>query len=513
MLQAQQPRWLLILILMLIKILLPYLLQDPTFELQRDEFLYYQQGQHLAWGYMENPPLIAWLARLSAALGGTEFWIKWWTVFFGALTVMLTCLIAAAMGGRWWAQLLAGMGIIAGAYLRVHFLFQPNFLDFFCCTLALYFLIRLVQTGKDNYCYALVAALVLGWYSKYSVLFIAVAIVAGILCTPQRKRLLQIKTVVALLVALLLVAPNVWWQYSHNWPLLHHMQELQDTQLKFMKPGDFLKDQLLMNLSIAVLWLAGLVYIIVHKAYRYLALVYVLVLLLLILGRGKSYYALGVYPMLVAAGAVAWQQLSGKRQWLMGLVAVVVVFFVWVVLPMSLPIWPPQKLAAFYKEKNMEAYGLLKWEDQQNHALPQDFADMLGWKEMAAKTYRVYNQLPDTIKAQTVIYARHYGQAGSLQLYNTDTAFVKRVISDNGSFLLWIPPSLRFKHLLFVGHRMPGADDEVFQHFETVAVMDSITNTLSRQYGDRIIFFKNIDAAGLQLATDGLKQMKKEFGE
>ena len=84
-------------------------------------------------------------------------------------------------------------------------------------------------------------------------------------------------------------------------------------------------------------------------------------------------------------------------------------------------------------------------------------------------------------------------------------------ISDNGSFLLWIPGRLWFKHLIFVGRKMPGKDDEVFQHFEKVSIIDSVTNPYSRQMGDKIIFFENIDSAGLQLAIDGLKEMKKEF--
>ena len=70
---------------------------------------------------------------------------------------------------------------------------------------------------------------------------------------------------------------------------------------------------------------------------------------------------------------------------------------------------------------------------------------------------------------------------------------------------------MRFKNLLFLGHRMPDKDDEVFQHFEKVIVIDSVTNKFSRQYGDKIIFFENIDSTGLQLAIDGLKEMKKEF--
>ncbi|HEX6849090.1 MAG TPA: hypothetical protein VF144_19030, partial [Chitinophagaceae bacterium] len=119
--------------------------------------------------------------------------------------------------------------------------------------------------------------------------------------------------------------------------------------------------------------------------------------------------------------------------------------------------------------------------------------------------------LPDSIKNNTGIYCRHYGFAGSLKFYGKDKLFRSKVISDNGSFLLWIPDDITFKHLIFLGRRMPDKDDEVFQHFEKVTIVDSITNKLSRQYRDKIIFFENIDAAGIKLAQDGLKEMKNEF--
>jgi len=156
---------------------------------------------------------------------------------------------------------------------------------------------------------------------------------------------------------------------------------------------------------------------------------------------------------------------------------------------------------------------MLKWEDLQNHSLPQDFADYLGWKEMTQKAESFYQSLPAEVQSNTIIFCRHYGQAGALKYYGKDDYFKDHVISDNGSFLHWISNRVYFKHLLFIGSRMPRPDDEVFQHFEKVTVIDSVTYKHSRQQGDKIIFFENIDSAGLKLAVDGLKQMKQEFNQ
>src|SRR5690606_28094147 len=145
MFNKQMPYWPLILLLAIIKFVLPLFLQHPLYELHRDEYLYYQQGQHLALGYMENPPLLSWLGHISSWFGGSPSWIKLWPSLFGAGTVVIACLIAAELGGKLFAQFIAGISIMTGAFMRMHYLFQPNAPDIFFWTLALYFLIRCIN--------------------------------------------------------------------------------------------------------------------------------------------------------------------------------------------------------------------------------------------------------------------------------------------------------------------------------------------------------------------------------
>ncbi len=500
--------WPLILLLSIIKFVLPLFLQFPGYELQRDEYLYYQQGQHLALGYLENPPLISYLATISSWFGDQEAWIKIWPCFFGAATLVITCLITAELGGKLFAQFLAGISMMTGAYMRVHFLFQPNMLDIFFWTLAVYFIIRYINEKEDNLLYCFTISLALGFWGKYSVLFIIVSIVLALLLSQHRKLFTVKKFYIASFLALLIILPNVWWQYKHNWPLLHHMEELQETQLKYMNPLEFTTSQFMMLLATVLVWVAGLIWYLRNKEWRFLAYTYFLVILLLILGRGKSYYSLGIYPMLLAAGAVMWERWTQKRNWARYAFTILIIAFTYMILPMLLPIWKPEKLAAFYEKNGIEH----KWEDQKNHPLPQDFADMLGWRELTEKAEKIFStDLPVAVKDSTIIYCRNYGQAGSLKFYGHSSDFKNRVISDNGSFLLWIPDSLRFRHLLFIGSRLPDKDDEVFQHFETYMVMDSVTNPLSRQYGNKIILFKNADEQANKLATEGLQEMRKKF--
>jgi 4-amino-4-deoxy-L-arabinose transferase-like glycosyltransferase len=513
---AAKTTWLFIFVLAILKFAIPFFLQHPVYELHRDEFLYLEQGHHLAWGYMEVPPMLSWLAWITNSFGGSFFWVKFWPSFFGALTLIVTCRMVKELGGALFAILIAGFCIMFTAFLRVHFLFQANFLDIFWWTLSAYFITRFINTKHIKYLYCIGFAFGCGWLAKNSILFFISGFAVALLLTQYRKLFLNKHLYGAAAFAFLIALPNLLWQYDHNWPLLHHMNELRETQLKFINPGDFLKDQVLMFFAAFFVWIIGLAWLFTKAGtpYRFLAWIYLSVIILLIVSSGKSYYSLGAYPMLIAAGGVALQQWTAiKLKWIRWVTVAIILFLTWVVAPMSMPLWKPDKLAAFYKEKKLDKIGFLKWEDLENHSLPQDFADYLGWKEMTAKAESFYLSLPKEIKDNTIIYCRHYGQVGALKYYGKDKVFKEKTISDNGSFLQWIPDNISFRHLIFIGRRMPGKDDEVFQHFEKITVIDSVTYRHSRQYGNKIIFFENVDSVGSKIAAEGLKKMKEEFNQ
>lgn len=511
MIQPAAPDKAVITLLSFVKFLIPFLLVHPAFELQRDEYLYYQQGQHFDLGYLENPPLLSYLGYISSLLGGAEWTIRLWPALIGALTVIVTCLITSRLGGKGFAQFLSGFAIITGAFFRIHILFQPNILDIFFWTCCMYYLVRYVQTEDRKDFLRVAICLAFAWWSKYSVLFLILAIVIGLLLSKYRKVFLQKQTYIALLVALIIILPNLWWQYAHKFPLIHHMKELRATQLVYINKADFIKEQFLLLFPVLIIWLCGLIWFFTNSAYRIFGWIYLFVIALLLFGSGKGYYALGIYPLLLAAGGMIWEKWSVQRKWLRYVVVILIIGLTLPFIPIVLPMMKPEKLAVLYKEKGIAKMGLLKWEDQHDHELPQDFADMLGWKELTEKTEGFYNTLRGAVQKQTIIFGRHYGHTGALQFYGESPLFRKIIFTDVGTFLLWIPDDLKFKNLILLARRMPGTDDEVFQHFEKVTVIDSVSNKLSRQYGDKIIFFENIDSVGLRLAIDGLMNMKNQF--
>ena len=487
-----KPYWYLIMALAVMKFILPFLLQSPAYELHRDEFLYYEQGQHPALGYLENPPLLSYLGTISGWLGGSEFWIKFWPSLLGALTVVVTGLITSEFGGKKFAQALAGLGIITGAYLRMHFLFQPNSLDIFFWTLAIYFLIRFIKTANQKHFYYYAAALAVGFWSKYSIIFLIAAITIGLLITYHRKIFTKAFTYKAALLGFVLVLPNVLWQYFHNWPLVHHMQELQETQLRFLNPLDFIKDQILYLLPVVFVWITGLVWIFKNRQWQFISWTYFFVIILLLLGRGKSYYSMGIYPVLLAAGAVAWENFSARKVWLRYAAVTLIIILTILFIPMLLPIWKPQKLAAFYKNNSVEKTGLLKWEDQKNHPLPQDFSDMVGWREIAQQTTVVYNHLSKEEQTRTLIKGDNYGLCGALNFYGKKLG-LPQVYGYNGSFLLWMPDTLHLENVITVGEQFPDTTRDLVKHFKRISIEGELKDSFARQNGTQIILWRHCD--------------------
>ncbi len=500
-------------ILAAIKIIIPYLLQNQVYEPHRDEMLYLAEGHHLAWGFMEVPPLLSIFSWLTHFLGGGMFWLKLWPSLFGAATFIIAGKTVLSLGGRAFALLLLFLPFVFGAYLRTFFLFQPNAPEVFFWTLIAYSLIRFVQTKENKWLYLFGLSVGIGMMSKYSVAFYTVSILAGLLLTRQRIVFKNRHFWYACAIACIIILPNIYWQYTASFPVIHHMKELQETQLKYIDPVSFLGDQILMNLPCFFIWIAGLAYVFFSKEskYRFIGFAYIFVIILLLAGHGKNYYSLGVYPPLFAFGAYKLEQFtSAKRRVLRYAFILFPVIIGIVFVPIALPLLPPAPLADLYVKLETEKTGALKWEDLHNHPLPQDFSDMLGWDEMAQKVASAYNSLDSVEKQNTLIFCDNYGMAGAVNYY-ASKYHLPPAYSDNASFLYWIPSRLSFKNLLLVADDPDEMQHDFVKDFQSAKVVDSVTSAYARERGDRIYLFKGANENFKRYFQDKLAKDKAEF--
>ena len=213
------------------RLALPYILQDSYYQPHRDEFLYLDYARHLDWGYMEVPPLLSLFSWLTRLLGNTHFWVKFWPALFGAGTFFLCGHLVLKLGGRLHALFLLWISFVFGAFIRVFFLFQPGFLEVFSWTAIFYCLTSFFLTNQKKWLYAFGIFCGIGMMCKYTTAFLVCGIIAGLLFTPARKTLAMKDIYLSAFLGFLIFLPNLWWQYSHNFPVVHHMQELRETQL------------------------------------------------------------------------------------------------------------------------------------------------------------------------------------------------------------------------------------------------------------------------------------------
>jgi 4-amino-4-deoxy-L-arabinose transferase-like glycosyltransferase len=497
-----------------IKFLVPFLLIHPQFELHRDEFLYLADADHLAWGYIEMPPLLAFMGYLSKLAGGSIYTVYFWGGFTGALTVFIIGKAVLQLRGSAVAVFMACLAFLCSGFLRMHILFQPNFLDVLFWTWASYLIICWIDTNDKKFVYWLGVCFGLGILGKYSMAFYIIAFAVAVLLTERRKWLLNPHFYVAMGLGILICLPNLLWQWTHHFPVMHHMDLLTKQQLQYNSRVDFIVNQLLILLPCLFIWMGGLWFLLMKpqgRQYILLAFIYIGIIALLLYFNGKGYHAAAIYPTLIIFGGIWLAQLSAMKRgkWLLVAAPALMLFLTWRLLPMLLPYQSPEALSTYYGTHAISKPALI-WEDHKEHALPQDFADMLGWKEMAEKTARIYHSLPDTARAKTMVYGDNYGQAGALSFYRKALG-LPEIYSDNASYVFWLPDHFTQRYFLFVTEELPDADDTFFAHWQKREILDSVTNPLAREYRSKIILYSQPDDSVHIIADKNTLREKQLF--
>ncbi|PKF74295.1 glycosyltransferase family 39 protein [Chryseobacterium sp. PMSZPI] len=481
--------WILFL-LIAVKFFLQYSLINPEYELQRDEYLHLDQGYHLASGYLSVPPVSSWFAWLIKVLGGGVFWVKFFPALFGALTMVVVWKIVEELKGSLFAQILASLGILFSVLLRLNMLFQPNSLEVLLWTLFFYFLIKYVHSEKVKWLYWGGFVFGFGVLNKYNIAFLALGFIPALLMSGQRKVFKNKHLYGALSLTLIIVFPNLLWQYYNHFPVIHHMKELSERQLVNVNRVDFLKAQVLFFIGTTFVIIAGFYALLFYHPFgklRFFFWGYMITIGLFMFFRAKDYYAIGLYPVYIAFGAVYLGCLfenSWKR------------FFKPVCILLPLVLFVPLYSFAFpnkspeYIVSHPEWYkklGLLRWEDGKNHALPQDFADMQGWKELAQKVDKEYAGLSK--EGNTLVLCDNYGQAGAINYYSKTGV---KAVSFNADYINWFDLNKKYDNLIRIKDELDGVDELKITcpYFETSKIVDSITNPFAREKGTRIFSFK-----------------------
>jgi len=411
----------------------------PGYGVFRDELYYIACGRRPAWGYVDHPPLVAWVAWLVVQLvGESHLVLRAISALVIALCVWLAGRTAAAMGGGPFARALAGLatGFVPIA-LSLASIYSMNVFDLFFWALLSWILVRVLSGGPDRLWLLFGAVAGLGLLNKISVLYLGAGLVAGLVLARRfdvfRSRAFWVAGVLAFLIFL----PHLLWQHAHGWPTLEFMANARREKMVPLSALGFVKGAIDQTLPVAWLWLAGVAWLLAARRaepLRPLGFAFVIVLAILATAGGKPYYLGAAYALAFAAGAVAVEGWTAGRMRPVRAVAVLVVVGLGLVAaPLARPVLSEDRLVRY-----AEALGEKPGTDERNAVgrLSQFFADMHGWRELAEATARVVHTLPASDRAGLCVFGQNYGEAGAIEYFGPQLDLPPAVSSHN-NYWLW----------------------------------------------------------------------------
>ena len=475
-----------------------HLLPGFNFEYQRDELLYFSLCNHLDFGYATSPPLIGFMAFISKNIFGyTIFSARFFPSLLSGLLVFLAALMAKELNGNFRSQLISAIGVAGSMFLvMVYGVFLPYSFDIFFWTLTIFLIIKFVKTNANKY--LLFSGIVVGvaFLNKYSILFLVFSIFLVIPFTKHRNIFSNKFLYLGLLLSILIASPNIIWQAIHHFPVLDHMKELNDSQLENVNRFEFIIEQLIFLLPFTFIILPGIFFFLVNKQlkdFRFLLSVSGVVIILFLVLRGKSYYASGLYPFLIVIGALFLEKVVINRYGFSS-VLILLIFISLFLLPLSLPVFNPQKMVSYFDRfaKITSVDLLRKDEDGIFRKLPQVYADMLGWNEITEKTNIAWSEVED--KNKCFIFCANYGQAGAISLIGKKYG-LPEPISFSDSYRFWLPKKFdaEIAEMVYV----VGADainsgnfNDTKDFFNEMIEIGNIENELAIEYNTKIFLFR-----------------------
>ncbi len=452
-----------------------HLLTSSNYGYFRDEFYYIAASKHLAFGYVDFPPFIALLtAFVRLTLGDSLLALHFFPALAGAVVIVLTGLMARHLGADPFGQVLAALAVlVAPQYLGTNALLTMDSFDQLVWASALYVLILICKYDRPKLWLVFGLVMGIGLTVKVTPLYIGLALVVGLALTPYRRYFRNPYLYLGGLIALAFLLPYAIWNGANGWPTIEFWRNYGNKVIQASPPVFLFQQIAIMNPFSLPLWLSGLVFLFTErgKQYRLFGWMYLLLFLIFMLQHAKDYFLAPFYPVLFASGTVAMQQFASSRgwHWLGWLRANYIPFLVIggiLLAPLAMPILPLNVEVAYVRAMGGTN---VKSENLDSGFLPQQFADRLGWEELAVTMSAVYHSLPTEDQAKACIFTSNYGEAGALEFYGSKYD-LPPVISGHNNYYLWGPGNCTGEVLIYLGQAKIDDLKQGFADVEQVGV-------------------------------------------
>ncbi len=454
----------------------------------RDALYYLACSEHLAFGYVDQPPLIAvigWFTRHT--LGTSLPALLLWSALAGAARIILTAAFARELGAQRFGTVLAAvLAATPGVWWVIDHQFAMNAFEPLLWGGLAYVILRLIKTGNPKLWLVFGAIAGVGLQTKYSIVMFASALILGVLVSRQHKLLFTPWILAGGAIAFLIFLPNLIWNIQHDFPFLELMRNIRATGKDVvLSPVMYLVQQvLMMNPASFPFWFGGLLFYFFSrdaKNYRALGWTFVITIALFLITRGKDYYSAAAYVIVLAAGATATERLLARfpRQLILRTAC-----FVWLalgvlpLLPLVLPVLP---IDTFLRYQAHLPFEVPKTERSfVGETLPQYYADEFPWPGLVAEVARVYHSLTPEEQKRAAIYGNNYGQAAAVDFFGPQYGLPK-AISGHQNYFLWGPRHYTGDIMIILGEE----EDEAGDDFESCRVAATLNNPYAYRYENR----------------------------
>jgi dolichyl-phosphate-mannose-protein mannosyltransferase len=420
----------------------------------RDELYYLACGRHLGLGYVDHPPLVGLVAAaVRVVLGDSLFAIRLLPAIAHAATAALGAELARTLGGGRFAQITAAATVAcAPIYLSLSSILSMNSFDVAIWATALVIVARILHSGDERGWLAFGVVCGIGLENKISVLFLGFGLALGLLVAGPRRTLVAPKAWIGAAIALALFVPHLLWQQLHGWPTLEFMERARTLKNLPLSPLDFLKEQVLHAGPLALpIGAGGLAFLLGGRRgrpFRALGWAWVAILLLLIAAHGKAYYFAPAHVLTLAAGGVAlegWAQAIAPVGRKLALGAAIAGNLI--LAPLAKPLLPVDTYVRYAAALGVKPS---TGERQRLGRLPQFFADMHGWPELARTVAGVWSTLRVEERPQACIFGQNYGEAAAIDEFGPALG-LPPAISAHNSYFLWGPRDCTGSVMIVIG--------------------------------------------------------------
>jgi len=465
----------------LVRIVL-YFFAGPNYGYFRDELYYLACGEHPAWGYVDQPPLIAWIAWLLKHTIGTSLWaLRLLPAVAGAMTIILTGLLARELGGRRWAMFLASLAaLMAPVSLALSHLLTMNAFDPLLWVAITFLVVRIAKSADQRIWLAVGALAGVTILNKYAILFWLSGLILGVCLTPFRESLRSVWFWLGCLLAAVISVPNFVWQWRHQFPFLELMRNVRESGRDIvLGPVAYLQAQAQMLGFVAALLVPlALLFFFSKRGERFRALgwAYLIFLGEMMILHGKMYYVAPVYPMMFAAGAVWMEDATQRRVWVWAKPAFALAMTVicGVYAPTILPLLSVPHFLAYEHKLGIEQQ---KFEHMPEGVLPQLYADMFGWEGIAQRVAEYYHTLSPEEQQKTAIFANNYGDGGAIDFFGPKYGLPK-AIGSHQNYWIWGPREYTGESIIVLGE---GHESNMQTKCTSYTVIGSTKDPLSRR--------------------------------